>query len=214
MRETYDEAMQQVFADEGGYTNDANDSGGPTNFGITIHDARAYWKPDATAIDVRNMPRSVAEEIYRKHYADPINYDQLPPGVDYAVLDYGINSGLGRAIPTYQRSKSSSGVETINAIYDTRIAFLRGIVASRPSQGVFLKGWMARCDRGRKLALSLNAKYSKPSKAKPIATGTVIAAGAGAAATAPHNLLPWIIGGTVIAAIIVYAIVHYANKGK
>jgi lysozyme family protein len=47
MKQTYDEAMQKVFADEGGYTNEAADPGGPTNWGITIFDARLYWKKNA-----------------------------------------------------------------------------------------------------------------------------------------------------------------------
>src|SRR6185369_7462378 len=84
---TYDAAMVRVFADEGGYTNDPVDPGGATNWGITIYDARMYWKRDATPNDVRNMPKAVAAEIYRKHYANPMRYDDLPAGVDYGVLD-------------------------------------------------------------------------------------------------------------------------------
>ena len=71
--------------------------GGPTNWGITIHDARAYWKEDATAADVRNMPVEVAKDIYRSKYWDAMRCDELPAGVDYAVFDYGVNSGIGRA---------------------------------------------------------------------------------------------------------------------
>ena len=214
MRETYDEAMQRVFADEGGYTNDPDDSGGPTNFGITIHDARAYWKPDATAIDVRNMPKSVAEDIYRKHYADPINYDQLPSGVDYAVLDYAINSGIGRAVPTYQKHKAQSAADCINGIYDDRVAFLRSIVDARPSQSKFLRGWLARCDRGRAFALSLNKKYPAKVSVSPkvAAPGSVIAAGTAATASTPHHFWPYIIGGTVLVAALVYLIIHFTEK--
>ena len=82
MQATYDQAMAQVFSDEGGYTDDPNDPGGPTNYGITIEDARMYWKSDATADDVRNMPKSVAESIYAAHYAAPLHYNDLPPGLD------------------------------------------------------------------------------------------------------------------------------------
>ena len=54
---------------EGGYSNDPRDPGGPTNWGITLADARVHWKPDAAA-DVRTMPRSVAEAIYKAEYWD------------------------------------------------------------------------------------------------------------------------------------------------
>ena len=104
MRATYDEAMERgVFPHEGGYTNDPRDPGGATNWGITIADARAYWKPGATAADVRTMPKSVAEDIYARQYAAPLRYDDLPAGVDYSVLDYGINSGVGRASKVLRR---------------------------------------------------------------------------------------------------------------
>ena len=52
---TYDEALRRLLAHEGGYTNHPSDPGGPTNFGITIHDYRKYVKPNATAVDVRAM---------------------------------------------------------------------------------------------------------------------------------------------------------------
>src|SRR5215217_7519509 len=91
------ECIGRVLKSEGGYTNHPSDPGGPTNFGITIHDARKYWKPGATAADLRSMPLTVAREIYKKQYWDALNCDALPPGVDYAVFDYGVNSGVGRS---------------------------------------------------------------------------------------------------------------------
>jgi len=35
---SYDAALARLLVHEGGYTNDAADPGGPTNFGITIFD--------------------------------------------------------------------------------------------------------------------------------------------------------------------------------
>ena len=164
---TYSPALQQgVFPHEGGYTNDAADPGGPTNWGITIDDARAYWKPGATADDVRNMPKSVAEDIYAAHYAAPLRYDDLPTGVDYAVLDYGINSGIGRAARVLQQlvgvnADGVIGAETlaamakrdpaalVNAICDERLAFLQAL-STWPVFGV---GWGRRVAEVRVLAL-------------------------------------------------------------
>lgn len=155
---TYDEALQQVFVDEGGYSNDRGDPGGPTKYGITIHDARSYWKHDATAHDVANMPKPVAEDIYKKHYAEPIHYGDLPAGVDYAVLDYGINSGIHRALRVYNTYKKHTPVDVINDIYDERLHFLRSL----HTWSLFGKGWKRRCDNGRKLALHLHTKYGEP----------------------------------------------------
>ncbi len=174
MKETRSQAMSYVYQDEGGYSNDPGDPGGPTNYGITIIDARKYWKPDATAQDVRNMPKSVAEDIYNKHYLSPLRYDDLPAGVDYAVLDYGINSGISRSAKVLQHivsvnqdgvvgpitvsaSHAYDPVHIINAIYDERLQFLQGL----HTWSIFGKGWGARCARGRKNALSLVKFTSK-----------------------------------------------------
>ena len=100
---SYDEALRRVLVHEGGYSNHPSDPGGPTNWGITIHDARAYWKTAATAADVRSMPVEVAKDIYRSKYWDAMRCNDLPAGVDYAVFDYGVNSGIGRAVRVLQR---------------------------------------------------------------------------------------------------------------
>lgn len=173
MKSTYEQAITQVFKDEGGYTNDRADKGGPTNWGITIYDARKYWKPDATAEDVKNMPKSVAEEIYVLHYARPLEYDSLPAGVDYAVLDYGINSGIGRSAKVLQRllgvtedgsigpvtlhaANSSDPNHLINSIYNERLEFLKGL----SNWNVYGHGWTNRCTHGRDFALSLVNLYA------------------------------------------------------
>lgn len=94
---SYPVSIKNVLAHEGGYTNHPADPGGPTNWGITIFDARKYWKPNATAADVKAMPLSVAQDIYRKRYWNAQRCDDLPPGLDYSVFDYGVNSGIGRS---------------------------------------------------------------------------------------------------------------------
>src|SRR5262245_3942254 len=47
--------FDRVLKHEGGatYTNHPADPGGPTKYGITIHDVRKYLKPGATASDVK-----------------------------------------------------------------------------------------------------------------------------------------------------------------
>lgn len=173
MKATYDEAMARVFEDEGGYSNDAGDPGGPTNFGITIGDARHYWKHNATAADVRSMPKSVAETIYAAHYAQPVRYDDLPPGVDYAVFDYGINSGIYRGAKVLQEyvgvkedgnigdltvaaaQKAPDPAKLIVQIYDERLRYLMGL----RTWHIFGGGWGRRIRTGKTAALGLWAKY-------------------------------------------------------
>lgn len=170
MLQTYDEAMEKgVFPIEGGYTNDPRDPGGPTNFGITLADARQYWKASATAIDVKNMPKRVAETIYAEHYATTLRYNDLPAGLDYSVLDYGINSGTGRAGKVLRRLvglddstsaitdivigelRKRNTIALINAIWDERLKFLKSL----STWDHFGPGWERRCVEGRSLALHL-----------------------------------------------------------
>lgn len=178
MKETYQEAIKQVMLHEGGYSNHPSDPGGPTNWGITIADARTYWKQNATANDVKAMPIEVAYDIYRKRYADALQYDKLPAGVDYAILDYGINSGISRAAKVLQRFVKVSPVDgkiglvtltatskadatrLINAIFDERLRFLRQL----KTWSVFGPGWSRRCREGRALALKLAKRYPKKPK--------------------------------------------------
>ena len=213
MKETYGRAMAKVYEDEGGYSNDAGDPGGPTRYGITIHDARMYWKSDATADDVRHMPKSIATEIYEKHYAIPLHYNDLPAGVDYAVLDYGINSGISRAARVLQKIvhapvDGSIGPETvkdalamdpikvINAMYDERLAFLRHL-RTWPTFG---RGWSRRVKEGRSLALSMAGKKPVPTSV-PVITGTVVATG-GAVVAAPHHWLPYVAAAAVAVSLL------------
>ena len=76
--------------------------GGPTNFGITIYDYRKYVKPGATAADVRAMKLGEAKAIYRTKYWTAQRCDDLPPGVDDSVFDYGVNSGIDRSGRSYR----------------------------------------------------------------------------------------------------------------
>lgn len=173
---TYDAAMVRVFADEGGYTDDPKDPGGPTNWGITIFDARKYWNATATATDVKQMPRTVAAGIYRRHYADPVRYDDLPAGMDYSVLDAAINSGQGRAIPWVSKASGKpvktateavavsnaapDKVTLIQAYWNVRLSFLQGL----GTWSHFGRGWGRRCANGEAAAvrmwLAFGAKLS------------------------------------------------------
>ncbi|MDO9414013.1 MAG: glycosyl hydrolase 108 family protein [Pseudolabrys sp.] len=95
--ENFSAALARLLQHEGGYTNHPSDPGGPTNFGITIHDYRKYVKAGGTAADVKAMSLGEANRIYRTKYWDAQRCDDLPAGVDYAVFDYGVNSGIGRS---------------------------------------------------------------------------------------------------------------------
>jgi len=209
MKNNYDDCLTRLLKDEGGYTNDKSDSGGPTNFGITLSDYRKYINSRGTAEDVRRMSVDQAKAIYRSKYWDALNCDNLPSGVDYTCFDYGVNSGLGRPRKALQRFKSLSGSNLINAINDERTAFLKAIGVGKNAR--FLKGWLNRVSRVR--AHSLELARSNVSAGPVVAT-----AGIGLSAYLSHfwhNHEYFVLGGGVIAAIGVGYLIHkLINKGK
>ncbi|MBX6329375.1 MAG: glycoside hydrolase family 108 protein [Pseudolabrys sp.] len=168
---TCDEALARLLAHEGGYSDHPSDPGGPTKYGITISDYRRYVKPNATAADVRAMTVEEAKAIYRRHYWDALCCDDLPAGVDYAVFDYGVNSGIGRSGRVLRRvlglpddthivNATVLGAlvrrdpkAVVDAVCDERLAFLRRL----KTWPVFGRGWERRVAEVRAASLRMAA---------------------------------------------------------
>jgi lysozyme family protein len=187
----YDDALRRLLAHEGGYSNHPSDPGGPTKFGITLAVYRQAVKPRATVADVKAMTVDEAKAIYRFRYWDAQRCDELPSGVDYAVFDYGVNSGIGRSVKALQRIagvaddgalgpitlaavRKAEPRTLVNAICDERLRFLQSV----KTWNVFGKGWGRRVSEVRTAALAMVA-------APPAAPAqTVASAGALAAIAA------------------------------
>lgn len=95
--------MDGVLGREGGYSNDPNDAGGETMYGVTIAQARAagYLGP------MRAMSREQAIEIYRLYYWRQPGFDridEIDAGLGERLFDAGINCGTGRAGQWLQRA--------------------------------------------------------------------------------------------------------------
>src|SRR5258707_4564131 len=97
MRSNFNDCLNRLLKDEGGYSNHPADPGGPTNYGITLIDYRKYINPRGTALDVKHMRLEDDKSIYRTKYWDALRCDNRGSGVDYSWFDYGVNSGLGPA---------------------------------------------------------------------------------------------------------------------
>lgn len=105
MRLNFQECLRLVLMHEGGYVNHPRDPGGATNFGITQRTYDAHRRRKAAQLQsVKFINRDDVTAIYREMYWDRIRGDDLPKGVDYAVFDFTVNSGPGRAIPAFQRA--------------------------------------------------------------------------------------------------------------
>ena len=84
---------------EGGYVNHPKDPGGETNLGVT---KRVYEKWGGTK-DMKDLTVEDVAPIYKKEYWDRCKCDDLESGVDWAVFDWAVNSGTGRAAKAIQK---------------------------------------------------------------------------------------------------------------
>lgn len=102
----FDEAFDKVVGIEGRYSNNPNDSGGETMYGITIAVAHA----NGYTGEMRDMPLSVARAIYKSMYWDLLHLDDIclisGPVAD-ELFDTAVNCGVGNAAKFFQRSLSS-----------------------------------------------------------------------------------------------------------
>lgn len=164
MKYNRDEAITETLKWEGGYSNDAGDPGGPTNYGITIADVRKYVKPGATAQDVKKLTKAQAIEVYRNKYWKTPYYDcdTLASGVDLSVFDFGVNSGPSRAKKYLDKSVGGSASDTITKYNDSRLAFLKGL----GTWSIFGKGWGRRVVGIKAKSLEMASRKPEISKAK------------------------------------------------
>jgi len=173
---SYGEALARLLVHEGGNDDDPRDPGGRTSRGILQREWDA-WRGSHPGLpaDVWRAPQDQVEAIYRQNYWNPLRCDDLPAGVDYAVFDYGVNSGIGRAAKVLQRlvatavdgevgpdtitaAKRANAPALIAAICDERLAFLQGL-RTWPTFG---KGWGRRVREVRAAALAMVAAPPSP----------------------------------------------------
>lgn len=96
MMNNFDSAFSSVIGIEGGYSNDLNDPGGETKYGVC---KRSY--PN---IDIASLTLDQAKEIYRRDYWNKVKGDELPFKLDAMVFDAAVNQGVEPAIKMLQKA--------------------------------------------------------------------------------------------------------------
>lgn len=97
------EIIGKIIQVEGGYVDDPDDSGGETNFGITVEVARE----NGYAGPMIDMDLGVAVSIYEALYWDKLELDVIhhqAPAIAEELMDTGVNMGTARAAKFLQRS--------------------------------------------------------------------------------------------------------------
>lgn len=92
-------AITHTLKNEGGYISDADDSGGVTNWGISLAFYRKKIKVDATKEDIRNLSVAEAENIYEEYFWNRPNIGALHnQQLANKVFDLHVNTGRGIAL--------------------------------------------------------------------------------------------------------------------
>lgn len=215
MKHNFESSLKLVLKHEGGWADHPKDPGGATMKGITIAVYRENINPKGAKEDLRKITDAQVAQIYRSQYWDKVRGDDLPSGVDYAVFDYAVNSGVSRASKHLQgvvgkRQDGKIGPETlaatnamlapsvINNLCDRRMVFLRNL-KTFPTFG---KGWTSRVSGVRAEALKMVSADIKPVAPKPASSP------AAAPAKPSSNPAPAVAG---IMAAILAAAAYVAN---
>ena len=126
----FDSAVSTVLKHEGGFAANDGNTGAPVNFGIN-----QKANPD---VDVKNLTREQAVEIYRERYWNAINGDTLPAEIQGTALDAAVNQGPANA----RKWLAESGGD-VTRFNELRRAHYESLLA-KPEFARFRKTWMNR----------------------------------------------------------------------
>jgi len=153
-------AFDETLGYEGGYSNDPDDAGGETKYGIS---KRSY--PN---VDIKNLNRDEAKAIYYKDFWMDLRLDEIRGDVAAEIFDTAVNMGRSTAIRFAQiacnylgtrlvedgqmgnytitalqakQHLASDLLKILNALQLSRYVTL---VQENPSQQKFALGWLRR----------------------------------------------------------------------
>jgi lysozyme family protein len=161
-------ALRLVLKHEGGFSKHPADPGGATMLGVTKKVWEAYTGETVTEGEMKQLTPEDVGPLYKRGYWDKCRCDDLPSGLDYAVFDYAVNSGVMRASKVLQATldvvtdgmigpatiaAARASEKVIQRYCGERLRFLKAL----PHWPSFGKGWERRVREVQTKALSLEA---------------------------------------------------------
>jgi lysozyme family protein len=162
MSDMFERSFEMVIEHEGHFSNDPDDRGGATCWGVCHAEINKFLGHVATIEEIKDFPIESAKQIYKKKYWDQMRLDEIKSDlIKMLLFDQGVNRGCVTTILSIERilGVKPNGImdtETINAInarngiklaFDfiksAQLAYI-SIVKNNQSQIVFLAGWMRR----------------------------------------------------------------------
>ena len=171
MKDNFADALTALLVHEGGYANNPADPGGMTNLGVTAATWAMWVGHDVNEKQMRALTPSIVAPLYKRKYWDACRADELISGLDYAVFDYAVNSGVGRAIKALQNCvgvapdggfgtttmaavsqfKGDAAKTLIEEYCDSRLQFLKSL----KTFPIFGKGWEKRVNEVKAMSLKM-----------------------------------------------------------
>lgn len=161
----FEKIFDYLLKVEGGYSDDKYDKGGKTKYGIIEEEARKFGYKG----DMQDLTKDFAKNIYLKKYYLGNKLDKVVNDkVALSVCDFIVNGGAWGAkkaqaalnelgfdlrVDGILGEKSLAALNEVDEAkflekyHNLQRRFYRVIVANKPSQKVFLKGWLNRVDR-------------------------------------------------------------------
>jgi len=140
---TKEQIIRRKTAIEAGYVNNSNDLGGETIWGVTKATATEYGYKG----NMRDMPQSVAFDIYDKMWWQRLRLDEVlafNPFLADRLYDYSINAGRANAVTSLQRILNSLNNQATfwpdmtvdGAMGPTTLRAMASLQAKRGSEGM------------------------------------------------------------------------------
>jgi lysozyme family protein len=168
--------LRFVLKWEGDLSNNPDDRGGLTKWGVTQATYDRYRKAKGLPLQsVSKLTDAEMREIYWVYYWQPVKGDEFAYPLALALFDTGVNMGVGTAIKLLQRAINDLlpqqkwvavdgvlGEQTLRAAksLDPRRLSLQlcnrreeryyAIVRANPTQRKFLRGWLNRLNNLRR----------------------------------------------------------------
>lgn len=166
MLANFEQSLEMLLKHEGGFVNHPQDPGGMTNLGVTKAVLEEFLGQEVSEEDMRGLTPEIVAPLYKTKYWDKVKGDDLPSGLDWAVFDWAVNSGPGRAAKALQRAAGATAdgaigpatlravaehepKDLIEAIHTERQAFYESLKTFE----TFGKGWTRRNDETLEQAL-------------------------------------------------------------
>lgn len=170
----FNNIMEEVFEQEGGFTYDDDDPGGATKYGVTLSTMRRLSidldnDDDIDIDDVKLLSKPKAKETYWNSYWKKTKISKYPIYLKLILFDMSVNFGNGGAIRVLQKSinnklgkhilkedgisgkntieKSISSNVEVKRVQTYRIYRFCKIAYKNKDLEKFLHGWIKRARR-------------------------------------------------------------------